>query len=77
MRLRFTGTYTGGHTSITLCGVTFDGREPSEVTDAESIRRLSGHPEFETVHPLDHDGDGHKGGSLPKKRGRPRKVEAE
>lgn len=29
----------------------------------------------DTPHPLDHDGDGHKGGSLPgKRRGRPRKV---
>ena len=25
-------------------------------------------------HPLDHDGDGRKGGSLPRKRGRPAKV---
>lgn len=31
----------------------------------------------DTPHPLDHDGDGKKGGSLPgKKRGRPRKVTA-
>ena len=26
-----------------------------------------------TRDPLDHDGDGHKGGSLPRKRGRPPK----
>lgn len=30
------------------------------------------------LHPLDHDGDGHKGGSLPvKRRGRPPKVREE
>lgn len=26
------------------------------------------------AHPLDHDGDGRKGGSLPKRRGRPPKL---
>ncbi|MCB4862348.1 hypothetical protein K7W03_22410 [Sphingobium sp. PNB] len=71
MRFRFIGTYTGDET-ITLCGVAFLGREPSEVTAKEAIRRLSNHPEFETVDPLDHDADGHKGGSVPR-RGR-RKV---
>jgi hypothetical protein len=69
MLLRFNGTYTGGRTSITLCGVTFEGRTPSEVTDAEGIRRLSNHPEFEAVV---EDSE-----PAPKKRGRPRKVEAE
>lgn len=72
MRLRFTGIYTGGREAITLCGVTFTGREPATV-DGEALRRLSNHPEFEPVHPLDHDGDGEKGGSLPRKRGRPKK----
>lgn len=69
---RFTGTYTGGRNSITLCGVTFNEREPSEV-EGEALRRLRNHPEFEAVHPLDHDADGKPGGSLPRKRGRPRK----
>lgn len=78
MRFRFVGQYTNGHSSISASGVTFDGHEPEEVTDAEAIRRLSGNPEFEKVDPLDHDGDGEKGGSLPgpkatAKRGRPRK----
>lgn len=45
----FTGTYTGGRTSITLFGVTFEGREPVDVTDPDGIRRLSNHPEFEAV----------------------------
>ena len=75
MLFKFVGEYTNRHTGINACGVWFDGREPSEVTDADAIRRLSGNPEFEEVHPLDHDGNGEKGGSLPKKpRGRPRKA---
>lgn len=75
MLFKFIGQYTNGHTSITVMGVTFEGHDPAEVTDAEAIRRLSNNIEFEEVHPLDHDGDGEKGGSLPKKRGRPRKVD--
>lgn len=79
MRFRFTGIYTHGRDSLTLCGVTFNGREPADVTDDETIRCLSGHPEFEAVNPLDHDGDGVKGGSLPdaiapRKRGRKPKA---
>lgn len=71
MRFRFIGTYTGAET-ITLCGVTFVGREPSEATTDEARRRLPNHPEFEIVHPLDHDGNGTKGGSLPKRGRTPR-----
>lgn len=59
MRFRFIGQYTGGRTSITLNGVTFEGREPSEVP-AEAVARFSRHIEFEMV-------------EAPK-RGRPRKV---
>lgn len=78
MRFRFIGTYTGAET-ITICGVKFVGREPSEATTKEACRRLPRHPEFEEVHPLDHDGDGVKGGSLPnavapRKRGRKPKA---
>jgi hypothetical protein len=78
MLFRFIGQYTHGRGAIRTCGVTFNGREPSDVTDAEAIRRLSGNPEFVKVHPLDHDGDGKPGGSLPdavapRKRGRPKK----
>ena len=68
MRFRFIGRYTNGHETIALYGATFQGHEPAEVTDAEAIRRLSNNIEFERVHALDHDGDGTKGGSLPKVR---------
>ena len=63
MLFRFIGEYTNGHTSNTVHGVTFYGTEPAEVTDKEAIRRLSGNPEFVKADPLDHDGDGEKGGS--------------
>lgn len=49
MRFRFIGKHSGGRTSITVFGVTFDGVEPAEVEDPEAIRRLSGNREFETV----------------------------
>lgn len=49
MLFRFKGDYTGKRTSITLFGVTFEGREPADVTDEDGIRRLSNHPEFEAV----------------------------
>lgn len=75
MLFRFIGTYTGGRSTVDAGGVTFEGTEPSKVTDPDLIRRLSSHVEFEEVHPLDHDGDGHLGGSLPKKRGRPKKAQ--
>lgn len=68
MRFRFIGQYTNGHTAINACGIVFDGRSPSEVTDPEAVRRLSRHPEFEAISPLDHDGDGKPGGSLPRRR---------
>jgi hypothetical protein len=75
MLFRFIGQYTHGRNTINM-GVLFEGREPSFVEDAELARRLANNLEFEMVeaHPLDHDGDGEKGGSLPKKRGRPKKV---
>ena len=65
MLMKFTGQYTGGRNSITICGVTFEGREPADVPDDS---RLIGHPEFaevtKTVTPLVEQ---------PKPRGRPRK----
>lgn len=78
MHLRFIGTYTGGRTSITLCGVTFEGREPSKVVDAGALARLSNHPEFEevtkTVAPeLEAVEYEDSLPEAPKKRGRPRK----
>ena len=73
MRYRFIGQYTLGRTSICMNGVTFEGHEPSEVP-ADIEFRFAGNIEFAAVHPLDHDGDGKPGGSLPRKRGRPRKA---
>lgn len=63
MLLRFIGEYTNERTSITLCGVTFTGREPAECDDP----RLWNHPEFEAVEPVE----------VPAKpkRGRPRKAD--
>lgn len=69
--MKFTGRHTNGHETITYLGCTFTGYEPREVP-AEVLDLLKGHPEFEIVHQLDHDADGKKGGSLPK-RGRPKK----
>lgn len=49
----------------------YKGREPRLFTEGEEV------PEgwLDAPHdPLDHDGDGTKGGSLPKRRGRPRKA---
>lgn len=68
MLFKFIGDYTNGHTSITLYGVTFEGREPVEVDGrTQTAKDLSEHPEFEACDPLDHDGDGKKGGSRRKK----------
>ena len=77
--MRFIGQYTNGHTTISYLGCTFEGHEPREVS-AEVAALLANNPEFETIHPLDHDGDGEPGGSLPdavkpRKRGRPRKAD--
>lgn len=73
MRMKFIGQYTNGRGTITYLGCTFEGHEPREVP-AEVAELLAGHAEFEVTHPLDHDGDGVKGGM--KRRGRPRKVQA-
>ena len=72
MKLRFIGQYTNGRDSITLCGVTFHGREPSELDGEEAFARLPNHPEFEVVtaseaKPVEVPAE-------PKRRGRPRKV---
>lgn len=82
MLFRFKGDYTGKRTSITLFGVTFEGREPADVTDADGIRRLSTHPEFEAVTkavapvavPSElNEAIRQEMAEAPKKRGRPRK----
>lgn len=56
---------------VSMGGVTFYTDEPAEMTDESLVERLRKNPEFEEVHPLDRDGDGEPGGSLPvKRRGR-------
>lgn len=67
-KFRFIGKHTGGRTSISLFGVTFEGVEPADVTSADGIRRLSNHIEFEAVDEP-HD-------EAPRKRGRPKKEAA-
>jgi len=55
--------------------------EPIETSAVDTREELMGaladgwrlHPLIRDVHPLDHDGDGEKGGSLPRRRGRPPK----
>lgn len=69
MLFRFIGQYTHGRTMINA-GVDFHEREPSQVDDAELIRRLSNNPEFESVEP---EGETVEQ-PAPKKRGRPKKV---
>lgn len=49
MKFRFIGQYTNGHTSISSNGHVFVDREPTEVEDAEAIRRLSNNVEFGAV----------------------------
>jgi hypothetical protein len=79
VKFRFVGQYTNKHTSINAGGVVFEGHEPATVECPELARRLTNNIEFEAVrHPLDHDGDGRPGGSLPdsvkpRRRGRPKK----
>jgi hypothetical protein len=69
MRMRFIGKYQPGQTEITFLDHTFVGNEAREVSDTFA-NQLVGHPELEVIHPLDRNGDGRKGGSLPRKRGK-------
>ena len=66
MQLKFIGQYTGGRTSITLGGVTFNGRDPSEVPAGNPLLT---HREFEVVGMVDEAPP-----AAPKPRGRPRKA---
>jgi hypothetical protein len=66
MKMRFIGQYTNGRETITYLGCTFQGHEPRDVP-AEVHSLLAGHPEFEIIHPLDHDANGRKGGSRKRK----------
>lgn len=69
MRYRFTGQFTHGRTSVALNGVTFEGREPSEVTTKVEWR-FAAHPEFERVSEVEPEIE------APKRRGRKPKVQA-
>jgi len=76
MRFRFIGKYTNGHTNVSIRDVVFNGHEPVTVDDDDVALKLMSHPEVEEVTDkpqLGHDNDGHAGGSMPKRRGRPRK----
>jgi hypothetical protein len=83
MRYMFRGDFSQGLFTVTTMGVTFSGRTPSEVTDLAAANWFDGHPDYVRVaeepapevprprimsHPLDHDKNGKKGGSLPRKR---------
>ncbi len=96
MEYYYRGAFSRGLDSIVSMGVTFNGREPSEVRDEAAARWFDGHPDYVRVpdepdntrreqreamraalaakrHPLDHDGNGKKGGSL---KGRKKKKKA-
>ena len=49
MQFIFRGEFSKGLDTQTSMGVTFRGREPSEVTDVPAIAWLEGHPEYERV----------------------------
>ncbi len=76
MRVRFIGSGEPDENRVCeIFGLSFPIDEWVEVPE-EVHDRLFGNWTFEReVHPLDHDADGRKGGSLPgpRKRGRPRK----
>lgn len=77
MKFRFVGQYTNGRDSITILGVRFDGREPSEAS-GETAERLARHPEFEIVEdepeiPVIIENEIAE--ETPKRRGRPRRSE--
>lgn len=73
----FNGRNASGFTSVG--GLVFPTGEAVPVSDEAIIAKLEQHPEFTAADPLDHDGDGEKGGSLQgenataRRRGRPRK----
>jgi hypothetical protein len=48
MRFRFVGEHTGGGSSITMNGITFEGKEPSDVPD-DLVFRFRNSVEFRGV----------------------------
>lgn len=67
IRATFTGSNPFGH--VTYFGQRFETGIPVVVSDSHAIASLSIHPEFECrpVDPLDHDGNGKRGGSRKRK----------
>ena len=49
MKFIYRGEFSKGLDSITNMAVTFNGREPSEVTEAPAINWFNGHPDYEAV----------------------------
>lgn len=49
MQYWYRGQFSKGLSSIVAMGVTFSGREPSEVTDIAAAAWLDGHPDYVRV----------------------------
>ena len=45
----FRGQFSKGLNTQTIMSVTFEGREPVEVTDVPAVNWFDGHPEYERV----------------------------
>ena len=65
MLVRFRGD--GDHTVCSVYGLSFPAGEWVDLS--EPPRKLLSNPMFEAADPLDHDGDGRKGGSRRRRRG--------
>lgn len=75
--MKFIGTYTGGRTSIQMGEYVFEGHEPTKVDERTAMgKRIAGNPDFAVVDPLDHDGNGEKGGSPKGSRSTRRRKKA-
>lgn len=75
MKFKFVGQYTGDRDSIAIYGVTFNGREPSEVSDAHAIEALSRSVgEFEAVKAPNSLAESEKAPASKPKATKPRKA---
>ena len=65
--MKISATFNGSNADgfVRLWGYHFATGEPVEVSDPHAIQKISGNGEFTSTpaDPLDHDGDGAKGGS--------------
>lgn len=52
MQFIYRGEFSKGLDCQTTMSVTFNGREPSDVTDAPAINWFNGHPDYEAVVPV-------------------------